>query len=100
MAHKTRTRLIDVSNVAASVGPEVCIALLGLHAFTCCDTVSAFAGKGKICVLTIWKANAELKEAFAQLGVCCTVECSSKFACEVGGVRMQVPCHKTGHREH
>ncbi len=29
-----------------------------------------------------------------------TVESSSKFACEVGGVRMQVPCHKTGHKEH
>ena len=47
----------------------MCIALLGLHAFTGCDTVSAFAGKGKIRALTIWKANAEFKEAFAQLGI-------------------------------
>ena len=37
VALTTRTSLIDVSNVAASVGPEVCIALLGLHAFTGCD---------------------------------------------------------------
>ena len=66
---KCGTRLIDVSNVAASVGPEVCRALLGLHAFTGCDTVSAFAGKGKIRVLTILKANAEFKEVFAQFGV-------------------------------
>ena len=69
VALTTRTRLIDVSNVAASVGPEVCIALLGLHAFTGCDTVGAFDGKGKIRALTIWKANAEFKEAFAQLGI-------------------------------
>ena len=31
--------------------------------------MSAFAGKGKIRALTILKANAEFKEAFAQLGV-------------------------------
>ena len=73
VALKTRTRLIDVSNVVASFGPEVCIALLGLHAFTGCNTVSAFAGKGKIRALTIWKANAEFK---------------------------QVPCHTTGHKDH
>ena len=43
------------------------IALLGLHAFTGCDTVSEFASKGKIRALMIWKAHAEFKEAFAQL---------------------------------
>ena len=47
----------------------VCKALLGMHAFTGCDTVRAFAGKGKIRALTILKANAEFKEAFAQLVV-------------------------------
>ena len=40
-----------------------------MHAFTGCDTVRAFAGKGKLCTMTILKANAEFKEAFAQLGV-------------------------------
>ena len=66
---QTRTRFIDISNVVASVGPDVCKALLGMHAFTGCDTVRAFAGKGKICTMTILKANAEFKEAFAQLGL-------------------------------
>ena len=64
---QTCTRLIDISNVAASVGPDVCKALLELHACTVCDTVGTFAGKGKTSALT--KANAEFKEAFAQLGV-------------------------------
>ena len=45
----------------------MCKALLGIHAFSGCDTVRAFAGKGKTRALT--KANAEFKEAFAQLGV-------------------------------
>ena len=47
----------------------MCKALPGMHAFTGCDTVRAFTGKGKIRALTILKANAEFKEAFAQLGV-------------------------------
>ena len=47
----------------------MCKALPGLHAFTGCDTVSAFAGKGKIRALTMLTANADFKEAFAQLGV-------------------------------
>ena len=47
----------------------MCKALLGLHACTVCDILSAFAGKGKIRALTILKANDEFKEAFAQLGV-------------------------------
>ena len=66
---QTRTRFIDISNVATSVEPDVCKALLGLHAFTGCDSVRAFTGKGKIRALAILKANAEFKEAFAQLGV-------------------------------
>ena len=70
---RTRTRFIDISNVAASVGPDVCKALLGMHAFTGCDTVMAFAGKGKTRAMTILKANVEFKEAFAQLGVQCFV---------------------------
>ena len=44
-------------------------ALLGMHAFTGCDAMRAFAGKGKIRAVTILKANAEFKEGFAQLGV-------------------------------
>ena len=47
----------------------MCKALLGMHAFTGCDTVRAFAEKCKIRALTILKANAEFKEAFAELGV-------------------------------
>ena len=40
-----------------------------MHAFTGCDAVRAFAGKGKTHALTIFKAKAEFKVAFAQLGV-------------------------------
>ena len=85
---KCGTRLIDISNMAASVGPDVCKALLGLHAFTGCDTASIFAGKGKIHALTIFKANAEFKEVFAQLGVQWSL--APNLHVKFGGVRMEV----------
>ena len=44
---KARRRVVDITKVAATVGIDVCRALVGVHAYTGCDTVSAFAGKGK-----------------------------------------------------
>lgn len=43
----TRRRVVDIRTVAATVGIDVYRALIGMHAYTGCDTVSAFAGKGK-----------------------------------------------------
>ena len=36
-------RYIDISKVGSALGEDVCKVLLGLHAFTGCDSVSAFA---------------------------------------------------------
>ena len=44
---RTRTRVTDVRKPAATLGIDVCRELFGMHLFTGCDTVSAFAGKGK-----------------------------------------------------
>ena len=40
-------RYISLSSVAARLGNGVCQALPGLHAFTGCDSTSAFSGRGK-----------------------------------------------------
>ena len=40
-------RPIDISEINTKLNQEVCDALLGLHAFTGCDSASAFLGKGK-----------------------------------------------------
>ena len=40
-------RVIDIKKVGSGVGIPVCQALVGMHAFTECDTVSAFAAKAK-----------------------------------------------------
>ena len=50
---QTRTRYVSISSVVAAVGGELCKCLIGMHAFTGCDTVSAFAGRGKITALRL-----------------------------------------------
>ena len=52
---QTRTRYVSISSVVGAVGGELCKCLIGMHAFTGCDTVSAFAGKGKITALRLVK---------------------------------------------
>ena len=44
----TRTVYTDVSRIVRILGSELCRPLPGLHAFTGCDSVSAFSGKGKV----------------------------------------------------
>ena len=43
-----KKRLINMNNIAEKFSEEECSALLRLHAFTGCDTCSAFKGVGKI----------------------------------------------------
>lgn len=59
---RTRTKVMDITKVAASLGPEVCRSDLSMHAFTGCDTLSAFAGKGKAQALKILKKNTTSRE--------------------------------------
>lgn len=65
---KTRTRIVDVTKVAASVGLDVCGALIGLHAYTGCDTTSAFAGKGKVNALKLLTSSRQIQDTFLELG--------------------------------
>ncbi|XP_028417356.1 uncharacterized protein LOC114541753 [Dendronephthya gigantea] len=61
-------RIISLSNVRESLGHEWCSSLIGLHAFTGCDTTSAFYGKGKVSVLKVAKAREEYSHTFSNLG--------------------------------
>ena len=65
---KTRMRIFDISKVAATIGIGACKALTGMHAYTGCDTVSAFAGKRKISALKILTGNRQAQETFQDLG--------------------------------
>ena len=68
---QSHTQFIDVQKVANTIEQEVCNALIGLHAFTGCDTVSAFAGWSKLAALKLVKAERAYRETFQQLGENC-----------------------------
>lgn len=65
---KTRRRVVDIRKVAGTVGIDVCRALIGMHAYTGCDTVSAFAGKGKVKALKLLAGSREYQDTFLKLG--------------------------------
>jgi len=50
-AMQNRTRYLDITKLASAIGDGVCQALVGLHAFTGCDSVSVFTGRGKLWAL-------------------------------------------------
>ncbi len=44
---------MNIKKVANTLGIDICGASIGMQAYTECDTVSAFAGKGKAKVLEV-----------------------------------------------
>ena len=55
--------------MAKEHGEEKCIAILGLHVFTGCDSVSAMKGKGKVIALDLLNKSDEYCKVFQQLGM-------------------------------
>lgn len=64
----SKVKITHVNKVASRLGLSVCEALSGLHAFTGCDSVSAFSGKGKIGALKLMRKHVVYQEAFKLLG--------------------------------
>ena len=60
-------RLIATHEIANALGPQRCMALPMFHAFTGCDTVSYFGGKGKKTAWKVWMAFNDVTEAFCDL---------------------------------
>jgi len=65
---KARTRFLDITKLSNALGRSVCNALIGMHAFAGCDTISAFAGRGKMRALKQMKSDKAYQEAFTELG--------------------------------
>ena len=63
-----QARYVDISKVAGVLGQEVSKAILGLHAFTGCDSVSAFPGIGKALPLKLLRSKNEFQARFQNLG--------------------------------
>lgn len=65
---KTKRRLVDIKSIVSTYGTHICKTLIGLHAFTGCDSVSAFAGKGKVRALNMVKDCQEAQAVFRKMG--------------------------------
>lgn len=65
-------RWIPVHEVVTAIGPEKTSGLLFFHAFTGCDVVSSFHGKGKKSAWQTWDVCQATSEAFAKLSSCPT----------------------------
>ncbi|PIK61746.1 hypothetical protein BSL78_01300 [Apostichopus japonicus] len=62
-------RYIPVHEIAASLGPNKCQALPMFHAYTGCDTVSAFYSKWKKSACKTWNVYEAVTMAFMTLSV-------------------------------
>ena len=60
-------RFLAAHEMARVLGPDRCIALTVFHAFTGCDTVSCFGGRGKRTVWDTWRAYEDVTIAFCSL---------------------------------
>ena len=64
---QTRVKYIEISRIVESIGANVCRSLPGFHAFSGCDTVSAFARRGKVAGYRIMTRSAKFQETFQEL---------------------------------
>ena len=60
-------RLIPAHMICAAIGLDKCLALPMFHAFTGCDTVSCFSGRGKRTAWDTWNMYPEITGQFASL---------------------------------
>jgi hypothetical protein len=63
-----KKRLINVTDLADDLTQEYCTALLALHAFTHCDTTSAFKGIGKVKPIKVMQKLPKFQPILAELG--------------------------------
>lgn len=110
----TRTQLVDITKAAEALGPTICSALPGMHSFTGCDSVSSFAGKGKLAAMKMLRSDKEAQETFSDLGknwelsdelfdklesFTCRMYAPKQPASGVNELRYQLFCAKSGDTE-
>jgi len=65
---KNQIRLTDICKLGTALGKEVCEALVGVHAWTGCDSVSSFTGNGKVKAVKMIRKNVQFRNTFVLLG--------------------------------
>ena len=90
---KSSVRLVDITKLAAALGRDVCTALLGLHPWTGCDTMTVLAGQGKLKTLTIVIREQKFIDAFVTLGSSWNV--ANELFCIIVEFVCQLYCRNT-----
>ena len=96
---QNRTRFLNITDISSILGSDVSACLPGLHAFTGCDTVSAFAGKGKVTALKLVRKNPIFQRAFTRIGTEIEFTCAlygCKTVKDVNEARYAMFCAKRG----
>ena len=108
---QTRVKYLDVSRIVERIGASTCKSLSGFHAFTGCDTVSAFQVRGKVLVFRIMAQDQGFREVFQGLGrewqlsnelyhdlhrFTCAMYCKNAGTNEVNKLRYRLFCVKKG----
>ena len=111
---RARTNIVSIDKVTASFGADVCKGLIGMHAFTGCDSISSFAGKGKVCSLRLLTSDKYVLETFMELGnewsvsellmekveaVTCLIYAPKTSCTHVNDLRYSLFCAKKGEIE-
>ena len=104
-------RLIDIPRLGTILGEDVCQAMIGVHAYTGCDSVSAFGGRGKIKALNLINKSHEYRQLFTSFGqewhvtenvfqrvqaFTCNMYCSNTNTKLVNKLRYEMFCAKNG----
>ena len=64
---KLHFRYMPIHEIVRGLDPVMCKTLPVFHAFTGCDTVSAFGGQGKKTAWSVWKVFPDVTEVFEDL---------------------------------
>ena len=109
--HRTAHGLSTSANWYGHWETALCDSVIGLHAFTGCDTVSAFASRRKLSALKLMKKDITYQETFSQVGqswdvqphifqkvqqFTCPMYVAARRTIEVKDLRYQLFCAKRG----
>ena len=91
----TRIHTIFVSIQKDVVNSDCCKSMIGLHTFTGCDSLSAFAGRDNSSTLKI--SRRDKKDMFAELGSCW--EIIGDLIAKLEAFTCEIYCSKSGTTE-
>ncbi|GFO04037.1 hypothetical protein PoB_003054200 [Plakobranchus ocellatus] len=83
-------RQLNITDLAATISKRLRDAIIGLHAFTDCDSTSCFAGKGKLKALKMLQGDQDHQDTFSRIGTLETIsgqdmQVIETFVCQLYG---------------